>query len=135
MHTSTVTVACMPEPTEAEVHIDMRDLHIQATRGTGPGGQARNTTDSCIQVTHLPTKLTVRCDSERTALALLRSRLHTLAQTEQDEKNRKDRRAQVGCGARGDKIRTIRYQDGQVNDHVTGRTWRLRDYLKGEWGD
>lgn len=140
VHTSTVTVAVLPEPTEAELHLDPRDLHIIATRGTGPGGQARNTTDSCIQVTHKPTGIQVRCDTERSqhqnrasALASLRARLWEEEQRRLAGDRASARRAQVGSGMRGDKRRTIRAQDDQVHDHVTGRRWRLREYLKGEW--
>jgi peptide chain release factor 1 len=140
VQTSTITVACLPEPTETEIHIDARDLEWKATRGSGAGGQHRNVTDSAVQITHVPTGLMVRCESERsqhqnrqTALALLRSKLWQ-AQLEKTQAARaQDRKAQVGVGARGDKRRTIRFKDEQVNDHVTGAHWRLRDYLRGEW--
>jgi len=140
VHTSTVTVAILPEPTEAQVKLDPRDLDIVTCRGSGPGGQHRNKTESAVQVTHRPTGVQVRCESERsqdqnkkTALAMLRARLWQAEQERAERERASDRRAQVGSGMRGDKRRTIRCQDGQVNDHVTGRTWRLRDYLRGEW--
>jgi len=140
VHTSTVTVAVLPEPTETQVRLDARDLVITACRGSGAGGQHRNVTDSAVQITHRPSKIQVRCESERsqhqnreTALAALRAKLW---QAERDRINgarASDRKQQVGSGMRGDKRRTIRCQDGQVSDHVTGRTWRLREYLRGEW--
>ena len=140
MHTSTVTVAVMPEPTELEMPLHDRDLEITACRGSGAGGQKRNKTSSVIQILHRPSGLRVRCESERsqaqnkkTALAILRSKLLAAAEGRVSAERSGDRRAQVGSGMRGDKRRTIRCQDGQVNDHVDGRAWRLKEYLRGEW--
>lgn len=140
VHSSSITVAVLPEPTAAEVALNDRDLEITCCRGSGPGGQHRNMTSSAVQVKHIPTGLLVRAESERsqrqnkeTALALLRARLWRAQQEAQDAARAADRKAQVGVGARGDKRRTIRVQDEQVHDHVTGRRWRLKDYLRGEW--
>jgi peptide chain release factor 1 len=140
IHTSTVTVATLPEPTEVEVTLRADDLEITCCRGSGPGGQHRNMTASAVQVKHVPTGLIVRAESERsqrqnkeTALALLRARLWQAKQEAQDTARAADRRGQVGSGMRGDKRRTIRVQDEQVHDHVSGKRWRLRDYLRGEW--
>ena len=140
VHTSTITVAVLPEPTAAELRLHPGDLSIVTCRGSGPGGQHRNKTESCVAITHLPTGLTVRCESERsqhqnreTALALLRARLHAAEQKRLFATRADFRRRQVGSGMRGDKRRTIRCQDGVVVDHVTGRTWTLRAYEKGEW--
>ncbi len=140
VHTSTVTVAVLAEPTPIQIRIDERDIDVKTCRSTGSGGQSVNTTDSAVMMTHIPTGLTVRCESEKsqqqnrvTALALLRARLWE-AQRDREAKARDaTRKAQVGIGARGDKRRTIRCQDDQVNDHVTGKRWALRDYLRGNW--
>lgn len=99
-----------------------------------------NKVESAVQVTHLPTGLQVRCGTERSqlqnkanALALLRARLLEAQREKQTAERAADRKAQVGVGARGDKRRTIRCQDDQVVDHVTGRRWKLKEYLRGEW--
>lgn len=140
MHTSTITVAVLSEPTAAELRFAPGDVERVTCRGSGAGGQHRNKTESAVMLTHRPTGLTVRCESERlqhqnegTALALLRARLHA-AETERRTAARADnRRRQVGSGMRGDKRRTIRCQEGVVVDHPTGRTWTLRAYERGEW--
>jgi peptide chain release factor 1 len=140
VQTSTVTVAVLAEPTEVQIQISDRDLEWSATRGSGPGGQNRNKTETCVIVKHLPTGLQVRCETERskeqnqrTALALLRARLWEAQRNRVVSERAADRKAQVGSGMRGDKRRTIRCQDGQVNDHVTGRRWELKAYLRGDW--
>ena len=140
VQTSTITVAVLREPTEVEVHLDDKDLEITCCRGSGPGGQKRNMTSSAVQVKYKPTGLFVRIDTEKSqhqnkaaALALLRARLWEARQDAEDASRAADRKAQHGIGARGDKRRTIRYQDDQVKDHVDGRRWRLQDYLKGDW--
>lgn len=140
VHSSTITVAVLSEPTEAEVRLDPRDLDIQTCRSSGSGGQKVNKTESAVVVTHRPTGLMVRCETERsqyqnkaTALALLRTRIRQAEQQRLAGARADDRRRQVGSGMRGDKRRTIRCQDGSVVDHVTGRTWRYRDYERGEW--
>jgi peptide chain release factor 1 len=140
VHTSTITVAVLREPEKAEVVISDRDLSWSVCRGTGPGGQKRNKTESTVLVTHRPTGMQVRCETARsqqqnrvTALALLRARLWALAQGRVTSERAGDRRRQVGSGMRGDKRRTIRCQDGVVTDHVTGRRWGLKEYLRGEW--
>jgi peptide chain release factor 1 len=140
VHTSTITVAVLPEPTLVELRLAPRDVERVTCRGSGPGGQNRNKTETCVVLKHRPTGLTVRCESERsqlqneeTALALLRTRL-LAAETERRTAARdRDRRQQMGSGMRGDKRRTIRCQDGTVVDHPTGRTWNLRVYERGEW--
>ena len=138
VHTSTVTVSCLTEPTEAEVHLDERDLHITACRGSGAGGQHRNTTDSAVQVTYKPTGLQVRVESERSqhqnkaaALALLRLRLLEAEQERVDGDRNGKRKRQVGSGMRGDKVRTVALQRDQVTDHRTGKTMRAKHYLRG----
>jgi peptide chain release factor 1 len=139
VHTSTVTVAVLPEPDAAAVRLDERELEWSTCRGTGSGGQKRNKTESTVLLTHRPSGLQVRCESSRSqlanraaALALLRARLWAAAQARIDGARAEDRRRQVGSGMRGDKRRTIRVQDGAVHDHVTGRRWSLKAYLRGE---
>jgi peptide chain release factor 1 len=140
VHTSTVTVAVLAEPTEVQVRLDERDLEYQTCRSSGAGGQKVNKTDSAVQLTHKPTGLMVRVETERsqhqnraTALALLRARLWEAEQEKVNAARAHNRRIQLGSGMRGDKRRTIRVQDGQVNDHVTGQAWQLKAYLRGDW--
>ena len=140
VQTSTVTVAVLPEPTETQVRIAPGDLEWATCRGSGAGGQHRNKTESAVQLVHRPTGVMVRCESERsqhqnraTALALLRARLWATEQEKRVGGIAASRKAQIGSGMRGDKRRTIRVQDGVVNDHVTGKRWSFRDYERGDW--
>lgn len=140
VQSSTITIAIMHEPDPHQFKLEDRDLEWKTTRGSGAGGQHRNVTDSCVQVKHLPTGLMVRCESERsqlqnkaTAIALLRAKLAGQAEADRTAKVASSRKAQVGSGERSDKRRTVRQQDNQVNDHVTGRFWRYDDYVKGNW--
>lgn len=139
VHTSTITVAVLPEPTEAQVKIATNDLEWSTCRGSGAGGQHRNKTESAVKVLHKPTGLVVRCETQRsqhqnraTALALLRARLWDAAASQQFKQRASARRDQVGSGMRGDKRRTIRCQDGVVTDHLTGKTWAFRQYERGD---
>ena len=140
VHTSTLTVAVLPEPTETQVTIREADLEMKSCRGSGAGGQHRNVTASAVQLRHIPTDITVRCESERswhqnrrTALALLRAKLWE-RQHEADVGGRaEERRQQVGLGMRCEKRRTIRVKDGTVVDHVSNRRWRWKEYVRGEW--
>ncbi len=140
VHTSTVTVAVLPEPDDVALALDVGDLRWKRSRGSGPGGQHRNKTESAIDLTHAPTGTVVHCESERSqhrnkelALARLHATLLDRLRRDRDRARAADRRAQVGSGMRGDKRRTIREQDDAVVDHVTGRTWRFRDYVRGAW--
>jgi peptide chain release factor 1 len=140
VHTSTITVAVLPEPAEANVHLDERDLDWSMCLGTGSGGQKRNKTASTVQLTHRPTGVQVRCETSRsqqhnraTALAILRARLWGREQGRLDDERAAERQRQVGSGMRGDKRRTIRVQDGTVVDHVLGKRWPFKQYLRGEW--
>lgn len=140
VHTSTVTVAVLPEPESSQVVLREDDLEFTACRGSGAGGQHRNVTASAVILKHVPSGISVRCEGERsqhqnreTATALLRARLWELKRTQLAKAREQDRRSQVGSGMRGDKRRTIRAQDGQVTDHVTGKTWRYKDYVRGNW--
>lgn len=140
VHSSTITVAVLDEEAERELVIRDEDLAWTTCRAPGKGGQHVQKTDSAVQVTHLPTGLQVRSHEERSqrqnrAIALERLR-ERLAQAQRDAAfaaRAADRRGQVGSGMRGDKRRTVREQDGVVVDHETGRTWRLRDYVRGAW--
>jgi peptide chain release factor 1 len=139
VHSSTITVAVLPLPTETEINIDPRDLRWSTCRGSGAGGQHRNVTDSAVRVQHLPTGLVATCESERsqyrnkqTALAVLHSRLKAAEAREARGARGEDRRAQVGSGMRADKRRTIRCQDGTVKDHNTNRKMGMRAYFKGD---
>jgi peptide chain release factor 1 len=139
VHTSTITVAVMPVPQAAELKIAPSDLEITTTRGTGPGGQARNKTESCVVITHRPSGLVVRCDSQRSqtqnkeaAMDIMRATLLEQQRAGAKVAEDRSRRAQVGSGQRGDKIRTIRIQDGIVTDHRLGRKVRFADYERGD---
>ena len=112
---------------------------VDRFRASGPGGQKRNKTESTVLLSHIPTGMQVRCETTRSqqknrelALVLLRARLWEAAQSRLYLERHAERKQQVGTGMRGDKRRTIRCQDGQVKDHVTGRTWELKAYLRGE---
>lgn len=126
-------------PREHEVRIDPRDCEWQATRGSGAGGQHRNTTDSAVRLKHKPTGIVVWCEGERsqhqnkeTALSVLRSRIQNADHEGRRDKRNRDRREQVGTGMRGDKRRTIRLQADDVQDHVLGRTMQAKGYMKGK---
>lgn len=137
VHTSTVTVAVMREPSATEVVIADADLEWSTCRGSGAGGQHRNKTESAVVLRHAASGLMVRCESERSqhqnrasALALLRARLLVKAEAGDAAARNGRRREQVGSGMRGDKRRTIQTQNGVVVDHVTGRRAQVRDYLR-----
>jgi peptide chain release factor 1 len=138
VHTSTVTVAVLREPTATEVHLHDRDLDIRTTRSGGPGGQHANKTDSAVIITHKPTGISVRVETKsqhrnkELAMGILRARLHDAEHLRLSANRNARRRAQVGCGARGDKRRTIAVQRGTVNDHVTGKSMRVKGYLRGD---
>jgi peptide chain release factor 1 len=140
VHSSTITVAVLPVPRDAEVVIRPDDLVWSQCRASGKGGQHLQKTDSAVLLTHVPTGLQVRSESERSAhrnranaLAVLRARLAAAAREAADAERSRTRRDQVGRGMRADKRRTVRVQDGTVVDHLDGRTWRLRDYQRGRW--
>jgi peptide chain release factor 1 len=140
VQSSTITVAVLSEAEVVAIELREEDLVWSTCRAPGKGGQHVQKTDSAVQVTHLPTGLTVRSHAQRSqyqnkqvALALLRDRLHEAATTRATDARAANRRAQVGSGMRSDKRRTIRVQDNSVLDHVTGRSWRYRDYVRGAW--
>lgn len=139
VHTSTVTVVVLDPDTVVGQQLDHRDVEITTARGSGPGGQNRNKTESCVIVVHKPTGTQVRIDNERSqqqnraiALKLLAARLYEVEKQKVSQARADERKQQAGSGMRGDKIRTYREQDDQVTDHRTGEKWRLNRWLKGE---
>ncbi len=140
IHTSTVTVAVMPEADEVEVDINPADLKIDTFRSSGAGGQHINKTSSAIRVTHIPTGTVVECQDERSqfknkekALKVLRARLYDAAKSEHDEAIASDRRNQVGTGDRSERIRTYNYPQGRITDHRIGLTlYKLESFLNGD---
>ena len=140
IHTSTVTVAILPEAEEVDVQIDPNDLRIDIFRSSGPGGQSVNTTDSAVRITHLPTGIVVSCQDEKSqhknkakALKILRARVMDKAQQEKQMEISEKRRNQVGTGERSGRIRTYNFPQGRMTDHRIGLTlYRLESVLEGE---
>ena len=144
VHTSTVTVAVLPEADEVELDLnEEKDLRIDVFRSSGAGGQHINKTSSAIRITHLPTGMVVECQDERSqhknkekALRVLRSRLLDQKQAEHDDKIASERRSQVGTGDRSERIRTYNYPESRISDHRIGLTlYRLESILNGNLDD
>jgi peptide chain release factor 1 len=140
VHTSTVTVAVLPEAEEVDVQINDKDLRIDTFCSSGPGGQSVNTTYSAVRITHLPTNTVVSQQDEKSqiknkakAMKVLRARLYEMELRKQQDAIAKDRRSQVGTGERSEKIRTYNFRDNRITDHrVHFTTHRLADVLNGD---
>lgn len=143
IHTSTVTVAVLPEPEELEIEINPDELRIDVFRSSGPGGQHVNTTDSAVRITHIPTGIVVTCQDEKSqhknkakALRVLRARLKEKIETEKEQEISQERKKQVGTGDRSERIRTYNFPQGRVTDHRIGLTlYKLQNVLDGDLED
>lgn len=139
VHTSTITVAVLDLESNDSYQIRENDIEFVASRGSGPGGQHRNKTESCITATHRPTGTSVRIDtksqyqSKKIALQVLKARLSELDRFKKQIDQNKARQDQIGSGMRGDKIRTYREKDDQITDHRSNKKSSLGNWLKGNW--
>ena len=140
IHTSTATVAVLPEVDDVEIEINDKDLRIDVYRSSGNGGQCVNTTDSAVRITHIPTGTVVACQDEKSqlknkekAMKVLRARLYEVAEAERLAGIAEDRKSQVGTGDRSERIRTYNYPQGRVTDHRIGLTlYKLDTFMNGD---
>ena len=140
IHTSTVTVAVMPEAEELDVQLDMNEVRIDVCRASGNGGQCVNTTDSAVRALHVPTGIMVYCQDEKSqlknkekALKILRTRLFDMEQAKKHAEHAAEKKSQIGTGDRSERIRTYNFPQGRVTDHRVGLTLhRLDQILDGD---
>jgi peptide chain release factor 1 len=140
VHTSTATVAVMPEADEIEVEINASDLRIDVFRASGPGGQSVNTTDSAVRITHVPTGTVAQSQDEKSqhknkakAMKVLSARIYEKIRDEQTREQAEKRRTMVGTGDRSERIRTYNFPQGRITDHRIGLTlYKLAQMLQGE---
>lgn len=143
IHTSTITVAVLPEVDDVEIDINPSDLEIDTYRSGGAGGQHVNKTESSIRISHVPSGIVVTCQDERSqhknkekAMKILRSKLFDMMQAEQNSKLAQERKSQVGTGDRSERIRTYNYAQGRVTDHRIGLTlYKLNEILDGDFDE
>ena len=143
IHTSTASVAVLPEQEDVDIEINEKDIRLDIYRSSGAGGQHVNTTDSAIRITHIPTGIVVTCQDERSqiknkekAFAVLRSKLYDLYKTQSDEDYARNRKNQVGTGDRSERIRTYNYPQGRLTDHRINYTvYNLDAFLNGDLDD
>ncbi len=140
IHTSTATVAVLPEVTDVEVNVDEKDIKVDTCRSSGAGGQKVNKTESCIRITHFPTGIVVTCQDERSqtqnkekAMAVLKSRLYDYYQQKYESEYAENRRSQIGTGDRSERIRTYNFPQGRVTDHRIGCTlYTIETFMEGD---
>ena len=140
IHTSTVTVAVLPEAEDVEINIEEKDLKIDTFRSSGAGGQHVNKTESCIRMTHIPTGIVVTCQDERSqiknrerAMSILKSKLYTFFKEQADSEYSANRKSQVGTGDRSERIRTYNYPQGRITDHrINYSIFNIEPFLDGE---
>ena len=143
VHTSTITVAVLPEQEDVEIEVNEKDLRIDTYRASGAGGQHINKTDSAVRITHIPTGIVVACQDQRSqiknkekAMTILKSKLYDKYQTEADEKYAENRRSQIGTGDRSERIRTYNFPQGRVTDHRIGYTmYNIEAFMNGDLTD
>ena len=140
MHTSTITVAVLPEQEDVEIEVNEKDLRIDTYRASWAGGQHVNKTDSAVRLTHLTTGVVVACQDERSqiknkerAMHILKNKLYDMMKTEADEKYAENRRSQIGTGDRSERIRTYNFPQGRVTDHRIGYTmYSILNFMDGD---
>lgn len=139
VHTSTITVAVLDLQETDTIDIKESDLYVTTTKGSGPGGQHRNKTETCVIVKHMPTGVVVRCETERSqyqnkflAIRILKRKIKESDDSKKQSAENSIRQSQIGSGERGDKIRTYRVKDDRIIDHRTGKKFSLTQWMRGK---